>query len=91
MKDINVKCMEPQNSILDFSYLSYFIGFKIELQCVHKLTSLQIVYQIRESYHDTFFDTGKSNKHLFSQMFVVCPNSNVPQMSKAVLAYLKLK
>ena len=38
---INVKWMEPQNSILDLSYLSYLTGFKIGLQCVLKINSLQ--------------------------------------------------
>ena len=84
--------MEPQNSILDSSYLSYLTKFKTGLQCVHKITSLQIVYQIKESHHDTFFDTGKSNKHLFGQkIFAVCPNSNASQMPKVVLTYLKTK
>ena len=35
------KWMEPQNSILDFIYLSYLTGFKKLLQCVLKVTSLQ--------------------------------------------------
>ena len=82
--------MEPQNSILYSTYLSYLTWFKIGLQCVHNTTSLQIVYQIDESHYDTFFDIGKSNMQLSSQkIFVAYPNSNVPQTPKATLAYLK--